>query len=216
MSKQKIKRPSAFPDLRSYITFQIRLGPNGCWEWPSCSPGEYARAQINGERVSLHRVSYEIFKGPIPEGLHVCHKCDNPPCLNPDHLFAGIHQMNMKDMGRKGRDGSTKLTQEKVVRIKNLFKTGKHTMVSLAKQFSVTRCTIRKVIRGESWIGVGPNVGTMAERVRTAGPAKLSEQQVKEIRELLAEEIGTTEISHRYGVSRRTIYAIREGQTWKD
>ena len=78
---------------------------NGCWEWKkSTFKGGYGAITINGKQFSAHRASYECFVGEIPEGLHVLHKCDNPRCINPDHLWVGTHKENMLDKMAKGRD----------------------------------------------------------------------------------------------------------------
>ena len=176
--EQKVKRPSVYPDLETYITDQAKVTGSGCWEWPGGSPKYYPEVCIKGERILLHRLSYELFKGDIPEGCHVCHRCDNPRCVNPEHLFTGRQQANMRDMMRKGRAVRSKLTREDVVRIKNLFRTGKYSMSSLAREFSVTQPTIRNLIRGKTWLGVGANLCMMAKKKRVAGPAKLTAEQV--------------------------------------
>jgi hypothetical protein len=76
----------------------------GCWEWTAGKTGKgYGAFSINGKNRPAHRVSYELFKEPIPDGLFICHRCDNPGCVNPGHLFLGTHQDNMDDRSAKGR-----------------------------------------------------------------------------------------------------------------
>lgn len=80
-------------------------GPQGdCWVWIAdrCKDG-YGSIKINKKTSRSHRVSWEIHNGPIPDSLWVLHKCDNPPCVNPDHLFLGTVRDNVDDMMRKGR-----------------------------------------------------------------------------------------------------------------
>lgn len=81
----------------------------GCWLWTgSRSRADYGQIGVGSRTTGrgnkgAHRVSYELFKGPIPDGHDVCHRCDNPPCVNPDHLFVGTRQDNMIDMVSKDR-----------------------------------------------------------------------------------------------------------------
>ncbi len=74
-----------------------------CWEFDGNISHGYGRLTVDGKRVLAHRYSYEKFVGPILEGLMVCHKCDNPPCVNPDHLFLGTQLDNIRDCIAKGR-----------------------------------------------------------------------------------------------------------------
>lgn len=78
---------------------------SGCWLWTGSffanGYGRFKEIGVTGQKA--HRRSYEIHKGKIPEGMYVCHSCDNPPCVNPDHLWLGTNSDNMKDMVRKGR-----------------------------------------------------------------------------------------------------------------
>lgn len=87
----------------------------GCIEWVGCTDGPgYGNTRLTRYKGfyrklwATHRLSYMVHIGEIPEGVFVCHRCDNPSCINPEHLFAGTHQDNMDDMSTKGRAKSTK------------------------------------------------------------------------------------------------------------
>lgn len=91
------------PRLRA----KLRQDASGCWVWTGSTTrrGWHGRISVNHHLVMAHRVAYELWVGPIPEGLKVLHRCDNPPCCNPMHLFLGTQRDNMQDAGRKGRMG---------------------------------------------------------------------------------------------------------------
>ena len=131
---------------------------NGCWEWTRyknvCGYGVIG----DGKKIFLtHRVSYEVHIGEVPKGMIVCHKCDNPGCVNPEHLFLGTIKDNVADMVKKNRHikgemvPSHKLTKEKALQIRKLYKTGAYTMVKLAEKYGVAYSTVNSVINEVSW-----------------------------------------------------------------
>jgi hypothetical protein len=90
--------------FRKLMTNYVVDPLKGCWEWQAVLSKEgYARISFDARSDYGHRVAYIVFKGKIPDGLCVCHTCDNPKCINPDHLWLGTHQQNMEDRDRKGR-----------------------------------------------------------------------------------------------------------------
>jgi HNH endonuclease len=90
--------------IKERLLRRTKRADNGCLEWTGYrQEGGYGRMRINHKNKAVHRVSYEEFVGPIPGGMYVCHKCDNPPCLEPEHLWLGTPLENFEDMIRKGR-----------------------------------------------------------------------------------------------------------------
>lgn len=79
---------------------------DGCWTWSGavkCKERPYGQFSVGKRKVKAHRAAWMLANGPIPSALHVLHRCDNPRCVNPSHLFLGTHQDNMADMNEKGR-----------------------------------------------------------------------------------------------------------------
>lgn len=133
---------------------------DSCWHWNGCRDRKgYGQFRWNGRNMLVHRISWEIANGPIPDGLGVLHHCDNPRCIRPDHLFVGTQSDNMQDCADKRRttkgERNTRavLTQSQVDEIRRRYIprdpiNGRH---GLAKEFGVSHDTIYLVATGRTW-----------------------------------------------------------------
>lgn len=126
----------------------------GCWQWRAHTDKDgYGILPGLNSNTRAHRLSYEIHIGPIPENMLVCHRCDNPGCVNPDHLFVGTAKDNSQDALKKGRhyigekNPNSKLTDENV----NEILKSEFNSQQLATKFSVTRATINRIRRRNGW-----------------------------------------------------------------
>jgi hypothetical protein len=122
----------------------------GCWIWIGyLDKAGYGRIQRGKRNLAAHRLSFELHFGSIPDGLCVCHRCDNPACVHPDHLFLGTHQDNMEDSRKKGRKAK-KLTLLRVRLMRDLRAQGA-SLKSLARKFNVSGVTVSTTASGKNW-----------------------------------------------------------------
>ncbi len=158
-------RGAATSDAGHHEPFEVRFWFRvkktiTCWEWIGPTYRGYGRLWHRGKTIRAHRASWVIHHGDIPHGMFVCHRCDNPKCVNPDHLFLGTHRDNIDDKVRKGRcarldrrgekGGNAKLAVEDVLRIRRKLRPQKE----LAVEYGVDPSTISDIQRRKTWTNI--------------------------------------------------------------
>lgn len=162
-------------EITKFHRFYTKDTNNNCWIWVRAKDGDgYGLINFAGKKRRAHRVSYTIHKGTIPKGMQVLHKCDNPSCVNPDHLVLGTAYDNVQDMIKKGRsnfgvglenidpgkgtcknpgekNGNSFLTEEDVKLIRDLFARGQYSRKELAVMFNTHRYNIGSIILRKKW-----------------------------------------------------------------
>lgn len=130
-----------------------------CWLWTggtNFAPFDYGHFKVGGATVRAHRFSYELHKGPIPEGMSVCHTCDTPRCVNPDHLWLGTPGENTADMDAKGRRkfANAKLSPAQVRKLRSLHASKGMTYEALGRLFGIRGATARMIVLRRTWKNV--------------------------------------------------------------
>lgn len=166
MNNSSTKRVYAKRPLESRFWEKVNiLDPESCWEWQSSiKPNNgYGVFGIDGRMRLAHRVAFTLSVGDIPDDTQVLHRCDNPKCVNPAHLFLGTHLDNMRDKVRKGRQSragrgpkgedaaTSKLTEKQVREIRDKYATDRYTHAQLAIEYDLTPTAIGAVIRFQTW-----------------------------------------------------------------
>lgn len=141
-------------NLKAKLLDRSEYADDGCLMWLGCCGSHgYGQLNFNYQGMTTHRAAYEVFKGPIPTGMMVLHKCDNKRCINPEHLFVGTAQDNVDDMIAKGRgdlQNSLKLDDETVRRIRLDIDTG-YSYTTIARRNNTSGATISRIKHGHSY-----------------------------------------------------------------
>lgn len=187
----------------------------GCWMWQGRLCQGYGRMMINRQYHRVHRLSYEAFRGPIPDGLVVRHTCDTPACIYPLHLKSGTTKQNIHDAIERKRfrpRGKDHLLSEvEIKEIARRYHAGESTK-DMGQEFGLNRNYIMRLINQEYW----RELGIDSINSRFGGHlCKLTEEQVREIRQLAAENYGLRALGRKYGVAYITISNIVHGRKRK-
>jgi len=200
---------------------------DGCWEWQAGRMVDgYGRFSISGKIFPAHRISYAITYQEDPGELVVCHRCDNPSCVNPDHLFLGTVAVNLNDCLSKGRRETksgergvnASLSNEDALSIRKEFANGSATIAEIAQAYGVHRTTAQRIVNGTIYKDAGGPF-TRGKRQSTAGArngrARLDEDTVRSLRSYFAQGKTALSMSREMGIPESTISNAVSGKTWK-
>ena len=198
------------------------IGGVRCLLWMTAKRGlaGYGSIQVSGRGTGAHRFAYETFKAPIPDGMCVLHKCDNPPCCEIAHLFLGTQLANVADRHEKGRTSratrnigeahpSAVLSDEMVMTLRRRYAAGGITQKQLADEYGLARVAVVCAIVGDTWKHL-PVLGPPPKPNRKL----LTDEQVREIRCRRAGKERLKDIGRAFGVPESTICNIMKGKSY--
>jgi hypothetical protein len=150
--------PEYLENFKKKFWSKVKESQDGCRVWTGTLRNGYGRIGYQRKQISCTRLIWEWNNGPIPDQMLVCHKCDNPSCVNIDHLFLGNAKENMDDCvrkkrrrDRKGQDNAnSRLTEEEVIEIHTLLSLGE-TQREIGEKYNVSKTTIARIQRKENW-----------------------------------------------------------------
>lgn len=189
-----------------------------CWVWMNVRRNRHPSFYHNGKYVKTSRFAFEMHAGrKILKGVHICHKCDNPICVNPSHLFEGTAKQNMEDRNAKGRQKggatgprvpligekhrSAKLAERDVLYIRTNHSFEKRNARALAAHFGVSPQIIYRIVHGYTW--------------NREGKSRVGDAEISQARREYANGYSTLQLAARYGMSCSSMYDAITGRTWK-
>ena len=191
-----------------------RGGPDSCWEWQGHTIKDgYGAFHFQGKRIIASRFAWILTYGEIPQGMCVLHKCDNPACVNPRHLFLGTQKDNMQDAVLKWRksgphNGRTKLTWPQVDTIRLLFQMG-WSGYRLAKFFGVNYKTIWQILKGKTWKEPAEVMRVGIFEAASSGNVEAGEPGAFEVRGSGVPEGGNLEVMESVSVAGAGAFTLR-------
>lgn len=202
-----------------------RHADGGCWVWQGCTVNGYGRVTIAGSSVYTHRLMLSVSLGrPLRAGEHACHRCDNPSCVRPSHLFVGTAASNGADMRRKGRanprsakgeNARSRLTLEQVREMRVERERGA-TLKQLSEAYGVHYSTVSLICTGHRWAGTDAEITKKPPKV-TRKRAKLDEDAVRAIRRRYDAGEGIKQIAADYtSMSYAGVKNVCYRKSWRD
>lgn len=212
-------------DIERFWSKVHKGGEDECWDWMRGKDKDgYGAFWLNNEDIRAHRLAFIMKNGQIPSNMFVCHRCDNPACVNPGHMFLGSSRDNINDMLSKGRtlkgekNNGAKLKEHQVTEIKKIYLAGNVSSRVLAKQFGVGKGTILKIVNGEAWSHNDlPDGVESIDCIKRIAEARrdihaVSNENVLMVYDLyFTGTISAKKIGEMFGVAKRTILSIING-----
>ena len=200
--------------LKYRFYFKVKKLDNGCHLWTGAITmrNMYGSFSVLGHTIKAHRMAWILVNNrDIPKGLCICHKCDNPTCVNPEHLFLGTFKDNNRDMINKGRNinGNAKLKEQDICKIYTLYDKGFRTE-TIAKRFKISISSCQRIVSGTQWIKV------FKKHKRTyKSPDYFKRHQVFRIYKLCSMGLTNVEVGKLFDVTSSAISSIKLGHKYK-